>query len=243
MSPSLPQSRPPPPSPFLLASPLRTVQKLSTIDEERGVQVGKSEMQALRSMGPSSSALVRSSSQEHPDDGGGGGGGMAKSRSSSGRRPKTVPFSQSMGSEESSIVSDKVNCAVGGCVSGVAIRGVFFCLGQGNGEDRVRRFPEVISGALACAVRCDVPRLFFGGLIFYLDSSKPFLKPLPHGPLPPLGSRLSAPPLNPFEIRAFHLVFALAKFTYTNPMHKGEEIKKTGSPNEYGDDLAQHYEG
>lgn len=33
------------------------------------------------------------------------------------------------------------------------------------------------------------------------------------------------------------------KFTYTNPMHKGEEIKKTSSPNEYGDDLAQHYEG
>eukprot|EP00752_Nemacystus_decipiens_P008543 g7630.t1 len=113
--------------------------KLSTIDEERGgLQVGKSEVQASRSMGPSPhSALVRSSSQENPDDG--GSGSMAKSRSSSGRRPKTVPHTQSMGSEESSIVSDK--------------------------------------------------------------------------------------------------------FTYTNPMHKGEEIKKTGSPNEYGDDLAQHYEG
>eukprot|EP00903_Cladosiphon_okamuranus_P012187 g11430.t1 len=113
-----------------------------TIDEEGGpaVQVGKSEMQASRSMGPGpNSALVRSSSQEHPDDAR-GGSGMAKSRASPlGRRPKTVPHTQSMGSEGSSIVSEK--------------------------------------------------------------------------------------------------------FTYSNPMHTVDEIKKTGSPKEYGDDLAQHYEG
>lgn len=70
-------------------------------------------MQASRSMGPSPhSTLVRSSSQEHPDDAAAAAaaGGMAKSRSSSGRggRPKTVPHTQSMGSEESSILSDKV---------------------------------------------------------------------------------------------------------------------------------------
>lgn len=83
-----------------------TQQNLSAVEEERGdVHVlEKSEMQASHSMGPSShGTLVRDSSQEHTDS-----SSMTMSVPGVKDRQKTFPRSTSMGSEASSVVSEKV---------------------------------------------------------------------------------------------------------------------------------------
>ncbi|CAN0191241.1 unnamed protein product, partial [Ectocarpus sp. 12 AP-2014] len=73
-------------------------QRLSTIEEEQGLRVGKSEMTASHSMGPSPHhSLIRSTSQE----------AGAVTRPSSSGRPKSVHRTHSIGSETSSAVSEK----------------------------------------------------------------------------------------------------------------------------------------
>ncbi|CAM9890745.1 unnamed protein product, partial [Ectocarpus sp. 12 AP-2014] len=73
-------------------------ERLSTIEEEQGLRVGKSEMTASHSMGPSPHhSLIRSTSQE----------AGAVTRPSSSGRPKSVHRTHSIGSETSSAVSEK----------------------------------------------------------------------------------------------------------------------------------------
>ena len=117
--PPCPCPRPPPRH----ATPLL---QLSTIDEEEGLQLGKNEIRSSYSMGPSSDGtIVQSSSQEgEAAEAAAGAGAEAEKQQlphlevqqqQQSRRPfKTLPHTQSMGSETSSVVSDKVSEGVGG---------------------------------------------------------------------------------------------------------------------------------
>lgn len=57
---------------------------------------------------------------------------------------------------------------------------------------------------------------------------------------------MTQPPHTQFNLFCSVFFFGMLhvqQFTYTNPMHTDGEGKMASSPNEYGDDLAQHYDG